>query len=104
MTPPHGTDLENGNTARHLWNCWEDDDGPGKKLRDAVEALRAANIALNATIRTVGRMLTGAVAILTLAVAVLGLLQMREKDRNSKAVHAQSTLIPSAIAQGKATP
>lgn len=95
------TPVDDERNAKHFWECWEGDQGPGKKLRDSVEGLRTANVALNATVRTVGRLLSAAVAVLTLAVLVLGYMSSRERDRQMIRAADRPALINQARAEVK---
>lgn len=114
MTPPHGTRHELSDTGereahrkcatveeaellvmQHEGNCREK--GPIKDLRNDVIDLGKSFADMTATIRTYGKAVAGAVALLTLAVAMLGLLQMRDKpERHSQA--AAPALVQSAQA------
>lgn len=108
MTPIHGTKLtdtgerdaapeSNDERFAHFFRCWDRPGGPGYELRGQVDVLHSGFIDMTATIRTWGRAIAGAVTLLTLAVALLGYLQMREKDRPSR-------LIPQAAAATKGNP
>lgn len=81
----------------HFFRCWDREGGPGYQVREQVDTLHSGFIDMTATIRTWGRAIAGAVTLLTLAVALLGYLQMREKDRPSR-------LIPQAAAATKGVP
>jgi hypothetical protein len=103
MTPPHGTKLSDSGEREvhstderlaHFFRCWDREGGPGYKVREEVSGLHAGFIDLTATIRTWGRAIAGAVALLTLAIAFLGYLQMREKDK-------VPSIVPHAMAETK---
>ena len=110
MTPPHGhnvsTELSDsgeressGSEQRlaHFFRCWDREGGPGYQLRQDVTEIRSGFIDMTATIRTWGRAIAGAVTLLTLAIAFLGYLQMREKESTSR-------IIPQAHADERKSP
>ena len=100
MTPPHDTGTDTGDNDErfaHFFRCWDRPGGPGYELRDQVDTMHSGFIDMTATIRTWGRAIAGAVTLLTLAVAMLGYLQMREKDRTPR-------LVPQAHAETKGSP
>ena len=89
MTPP-GFDLNDTDERAaaaeatdqrfaHFFRCWDREGGPGYQLRGEVNEIKTGFIDMTATIRTWGRAIAGAVTLLSLAVALLGYLQMRDK-------------------------
>ena len=97
MTPPHGIKQSGDEEAAHMHRCESEEGGPVYGLKQEVKALQSGFVDMTATIRTWGRAIAGAVSLLTLAVALLGYLSMREKDR---APH----IVPQAQAATKGSP
>ena len=113
MTSPNGVDKLKDTGEReaagdderfaHFFRCWDRPGGPGYELREEVDGIKSGFVDMTATVRTWGRAIAGAVTLLTLAVAMLGYLQTREKDRAEKHAQSPATLINQAHAETKGT-
>ena len=103
MTPPQGIDRLKDTGEReaaaeatdqrfaHFFRCWDREGGPGYQLRGEVNEIKTGFIDMTATIRTWGRAIAGAVTLLSLAVALLGYLQMRDKPPQAvRQAHAET--------------
>lgn len=97
MAPPHGIKQNDDEEAAHMHRCESEEGGPVYELKQEVKALQSGFVDMTATIRTWGRAIAGAVSLLSLVVAFLVYLSMREKDH---AAH----IVPQAHAETKGSP